>query len=454
MATKSTKGTLIEGIATKVEIDTETGAATLYYADRKGNFLVGATAPSAAQLSNTGTRFTPKDWEIKRRFRREFNIVTDRDLTSSQFQDFFKEEIRKSVNRDRGDLINRHGSKKLKKDLSELGMPRVKNPETGIDGDKTRKTESTDETENSSNSGDDRERSGISESGRPGAGVDIEQLTGSGGTLVYPAGLANDSQVCLKIEAIPYSPRDMKNAQGTQIGERSLGKAEATIFLPVPEGASDRNGVRFSQENLNPLEVALAKLAMQGIEKGAEGIGDAAESIVSEIQGDTETYKGAVASILAGSAAGIGNQLLTRQGRILNPNTELLFQGPELRQFSFRYILSPRSSGEAQTVRGIVRTLKQFMAVKKGGEGNSLFLQSPHIFKLTYVESQTGDTPNNFLNMFKPCALTALSTNYAPNQTFMTFEDGTPVQYELNMSFQELVPIYQGDYTSGNNIGF
>lgn len=452
MATKSTKGKLIEGIATKVEIDTETGAATLYYADRKGNFQVGATAPSAAQLSDKSlTRFNPKDWELKRRFRREFNIVTDRSFTSSQFEDFFKQQIRKDVNRDRGDLINDHGNNALKTDLSKLGMPRVRNPETGIDGDKTRKTESTDETEDSNNSGDNRERSNISESGVPGAGVDIEQLTGNGGTLVYPAGLDKDSQVCLKIEAIAYSPREMK---GTQVGDRSLGKAEATIFLPVPEGASDRNGVRFSQENLNPLEVALSSLAMQGIEQGAEGVGAAAQNIVDEIQGDTATYKGAIAGILAGQAAGVGNQLLTRQGRILNPNTELLFQGPELRQFSFRYLLSPRSSGESKTVRAIVRTLKQFMAVKKGGEGNSLFLQSPHIFRLTYVESQSGDTPNDFLNMFKPCALTALSTNYAPNQTFMTFEDGTPVQYELNMSFQELVPIYQGDYTSGNNIGF
>ena len=452
MATKSTKGKLIQGIATKVEIDTETGAATLYYADRNGNFQVGATSPSAAQLSDRNlTQFNPKDWELKRRFRREFNIVTNNNLTSTQFEDFYKEEIRKSVNRDRGDLINEHGSNTLKNDLSKLGMPRVRNPETGIDGDKTRKTESTDETENSNNSGDNRERSNISESGVPGAGVDIEQLTGNGGTLIYPAGLANDSQVCLKIEAIAYSPRDMK---GTQVGDRSLGQAEATIFLPVPEGASDRNGVRFSQENLNPLEVALANLAMDGIEAGAAGVENAAQNIVKEIQGDTATYKGAVAGILAGQAAGVGNQLLTRQGRILNPNTELLFQGPELRQFSFRYLLSPRSSGEAKTVKGIVRTLKQFMAVKKGGEGNSLFLQSPHIFRLTYVESQTGDTPNDFLNMFKPCALTALSTNYAPNQTFMTFEDGTPVQYELNMSFQELVPIYQGDYTSGNNIGF
>ena len=55
MATQSTKGKLIEGIATKVEIDTETGAATLYYADRRGNFQVGATSPSGYLTAFTFT---------------------------------------------------------------------------------------------------------------------------------------------------------------------------------------------------------------------------------------------------------------------------------------------------------------------------------------------------------------------------------------------------------------
>ena len=79
-----------------------------------------------------------------------------------------------------------------------------------------------------------------------------------------------------------------------------------------------------------------------------------------------------------------------------------------------------------------------------------LFLKSPHTFGITYLHN---NTQNPSLNRIKECALTNCSVDYTPTGSYITFEDGTPVQYVLRMQFQELVPVYEDDY-SENEIGY
>jgi len=83
---------------------------------------------------------------------------------------------------------------------------------------------------------------------------------------------------------------------------------------------------------------------------------------------------------------------------------------------------------------------------------STLFLKSPFLFKLSYHKGRGGGE-NEFLNKFKVCALTSLRTNYAPNNNFMSFDDDVPVRYDLGMTFQEIVPVYQDDY-QGGGVGF
>ena len=56
-----------------------------------------------------------------------------------------------------------------------------------------------------------------------------------------------------------------------------------------------------------------------------------------------------------GKLAGIdisADEFLARStGTILNPNAELLFQGPVLRDFGFKFLMVARSEAEAKTIR-------------------------------------------------------------------------------------------------------
>jgi len=87
---------------------------------------------------------------------------------------------------------------------------------------------------------------------------------------------------------------------------------------------------------------------------------------------------------------------------ILNPNLELLFQGPSLRPFSFQFKLSPRSRSEAKEIVKIIRFFKQGMAPIR--ENSRLFLRTPNTFKIKYVQLGR-DSESPFMNKFKECAL-------------------------------------------------
>ena len=128
-------------------------------------------------------------------------------------------------------------------------------------------------------------------------------------------------------------------------------------------------------------------------------------------------------------------------GRVLNPNAEMLFQGPVIRDFSFEFQMIARSKREGEEIRKIIRFFKLGMAPKFQ---NIAFLANPDVFKLEYRNSE-GILKT--VNRFNPggLALTALKTDYAPNGYWAAYTDSQPVALKLAMSFTELRPIYHGD---------
>jgi hypothetical protein len=148
---------------------------------------------------------------------------------------------------------------------------------------------------------------------------------------------------------------------------------------------------------------------------------------------------------MAGQA--VGSNVIGRTERaILNPNTELLFQGPQLRAFSFNFKLTPRSSTEAAIVKSIIKFFKFHMAPKTSDA--NLFLKAPNIFRIEYFK---GGQQHSGINLIKDCALQACTVDYTPDGTYMRYDDGSMFSYDLQLQFMELVPIYAKDYNEGTN---
>ena len=279
------------------------------------------------------------------------------------------------------------------------------------------------------------------------------------GAYVFPASLRHKTvdgsgQDFLKFDMMKYEPKKItKNfsmsERSTEIDKRSIG----SVILPIPGGIQDGQAVTWGGQSMSPLDMALANVALTTVGEGpGAGVGKAGD-LAKNIAKDFGANKEALAAVIAGMAAG-GQQLLTRTtGAIANPNMELLFGGPNLRTFSFQFLLAPRDKSEAMTVIKILRFFKQGMAPIR--TKSRLFMKSPHTFKLSYRNS-SGDQ-HKFLNKFKECALQSMGVDYAPNGQYSTYEDGVMTAYQMTMTYSELNPIFNDDYGDGefpSEIGF
>ena len=142
-------------------------------------------------------------------------------------------------------------------------------------------------------------------------------------------------------------------------------------------------------------------------------------------------------------------------GQVLNPNSEMLFQGPVIRDFSFKFLMFARSEDEGREIRKIIRFLKLGMAPKFR---NTVFLETPDIFTLEYKNGKSDKDQLKTVNRFNPggLALTTMNVDYAPNGYWSAYQDSQPVQLTMELNFTELRPIYQQDQdvTPEDSVGY
>lgn len=310
--------------------------------------------------------------------------------------------------------------------------------------------------------------------------------------LIYPIDMITSQQDRLEISQFRYKPTGAESIfkNPTKVIQENIQRNSAlseligTSVLPIPNGVSDGNNVSWGADQMNSLTAGATGLALSkmkdyagtGLLASLGGLISAAVTKGQSPLGPLNAAKGAMAANLygdllsaaAGSAAAKGTAASSLASQVLkmaqfevspesilargfgiipNSNLELLFNSPELRQFSFSYRMSPRSSSEARNVKRIIRFFKQGMAPRKqtgqAGEA-SFFLGTPNVFKLRYKTGK--DKPISGLNKFKVCALTAFSVNYAPEGNWAAYDEGQPVTLTMAMQFSELEPIYNTDY--------
>jgi hypothetical protein len=293
--------------------------------------------------------------------------------------------------------------------------------------------------------------------GTPGSSIPTsgpnKQPASPGGTLVYPNDLASTDQ-----DRIMFHAHEYKSGINTRIpsltGEFKLDPIqyipiEQRVFLPIQASITDQNAVGWEPDTLNPIQIEAARFSKNLMTNPLEDWGNIAATQFGAAlnllkQGPLQD---AVRTYIIGQAIGVNNLQSRLNGQVLNPNLELLFQGPQLRPFSFTFKLSPRTDKEAETVKAIIKYFKKNMAVKKD---NAIFLKAPNVFKIQYQYGKNKSQAHPGLNLIKMCALTNCSVDYTPLGTYMTYPEGTMISYSISLSFQELTPIYEDDYDTFN----
>ena len=254
------------------------------------------------------------------------------------------------------------------------------------------------------------------------------------------------------------------------------------VKLPIPNTLTDSNNVSWGQDSMNAMGAALAGAVSKVVnpknidslvnnfgatlQKGANTAGNAVKDIFTE-EG-IKRAKNNLTQILNNpnmqnvATANIGSKVLSMlgqnmsaesilargQGIIPNSNLELLFNSPALRKFSFTWRMSPRSREEAMMVNKIVRSFKQGMSAKKlnpTSGGASFFLGTPNVFDLQFRTS--GGQFIDGLFRVKTSACTSTSISYTDGAQWSAYDDGQPTSINLTLSFEELEPIYDTDYS-------
>ena len=251
-------------------------------------------------------------------------------------------------------------------------------------------------------------------------------------------------------------------------------KPLGSIFLPMPK-ATDVNGVEWGKSELTISGLA-ALGAANALTAGGKFLARTDEEMKSdkearellvkrrELDGSAATEMGSALytqamSKLAGTVFGVEldvDTVLARQGgRVLNPNAEMLFQGPVIRDFAFSFLMIARSQKEGETIRKILRFLKVGMAPKFR---TTTYLKSPDVFTLEYKNGPTDADQLKTVNRFNPggLALTTMNVDYAPNGYWSAYRDSQPVILKMDLNFTELRPIYEGDQagTPEDSVGY
>ena len=260
--------------------------------------------------------------------------------------------------------------------------------------------------------------------------------------LRYPKDAIEEGQDFIKFDILSYQ------RQGLTAGPSTKTKSIGSIILPIPSQIGDNNVANFGSSNLNFMEAEGLQAASSIIQAGGAGAAfkeatGAASNALKMLSNNRELVgkyfaQQAVSSL--GSNVTLEQLLARSSGQILNPNMELLFSGPGLRQFKFTFKFTPRYKEEGVEVKKIIKAFKRNMAPKGSGEN---FLSTPNIFQINYME---GSNEHPFLNKFKLCALTNMSVNYTGDGVHATYVDGTPISMQMDLSFSELTPIYNEDY--------
>jgi len=231
---------------------------------------------------------------------------------------------------------------------------------------------------------------------------------------------------------------------------RKKGNAITTIALPIQSGIQDSITCRWEEDSLDFIKASAGSVGIQIQQTGQTGKSLTDIVAAAKKAADTGALGRSVGTALLEGA--LNANLRSRfSGEVMNPNLELLFNGPTLRTFTFGFFMSARDEDEAKQIKAIINAFKKNMAPKTT---TSLFLKAPNIFEIKYMDGSTGQEHQS-LNQIKNCALQTCNVTYTPSGPYSTFDDPakTMTAYKLDLQFGELDPIYDSDYKK-HPIGF
>jgi len=242
-----------------------------------------------------------------------------------------------------------------------------------------------------------------------------------------------------------------------------------TIVLPMPQDLSNELKSDWSAKSFT-------RLGRTAIAAAAGGrFGDALNT-ARDVSGNLKSIQGAIVSQVLNNIPGVGGNLTinditgSTRGIVLNPNAEVLYDSPNMREIGMVFKMVPKNAIEARNIKmicdafraaslptyGASGSSEEFTGVNQNGEtveageteniSGDNFIRVPYLCKFTFM---TGPKPNKWVAQFKPSAITRVQVNYTPDGTYATYGDQSPVATELSINFLESKVIFNSEIAKG-----
>lgn len=219
----------------------------------------------------------------------------------------------------------------------------------------------------------------------------------------------------------------------------------ASVILPVPNNVNyaDSPTYKTGEGIVGKLLPAIAKDFVN--QESSAGIADKLGALAAG--GKIGVAMKALDKVLGQGGAAQATQ--NGFGKIMNPYTEQVFSGVNMRSFSFDWKLVPRNSAETAAIQRIIKTIRAnalpdynarlgLVEGVEGDEGNlsDRWLTVPNIFRIGWRKGENGGELTS-LPRLKPCVLTGVTVNYTPDAVWATYEGADPVAYTMALNFTE-----------------
>lgn len=239
-----------------------------------------------------------------------------------------------------------------------------------------------------------------------------------------------------------------------------------TLQLYMPEDVGVKYGANWGDKSISNFgrgALAAGGKLMNTEAKGAaaffgatglDGIGKAIESETERLSnfmtkgtGTIKTIQETLSATNFDPSFDFNDVLGGITGQILNPNTEVLYQGPQMRGFGLSFKMAPRNIDEAKDIKKIIQSFKYAILPKFNGDASKVraFVGVPHIVDVTFKK---GGSEHPYVSQFKPCAITGFDVSYTPDGAWATYADGSPVATTISIEFKELKMLYAEELSS------
>ena len=247
---------------------------------------------------------------------------------------------------------------------------------------------------------------------------------------------------------------------------------DASIMLPIPQDV----GHEVAQQWQGKQWSATGRAATAAL--GAGQLSDAGD-MLKDVAGWGTAIQTSLTQMALNVLPGVGGNISfndlsgATRGIVINPNAELMYDSPEMREIGMVFKMVPRTPEESKIIRRICQAFRKHSmpmyggaedqtAMDKlndgwydeienktrgsGGDSTQLnfgamnnFIRVPDLCKFTFMH---GNKVHPYLVQFKPCAISKVEVTYTPDGTFSTYSDGAPTAVELRLNFMETKVVF------------